>query len=81
MNVVPYTTKSGLKIGVRYDRPAPVYPISRDMERLQIGLLHDKPKRLAPLRRVSTWAWVTNVVLWILSMIMLGSVFIALLAI
>ena len=50
MKVIPYTTRTGLQIGCRYDRPAPVYPISRDMQRLQNSLLDGGTPRVAPLR-------------------------------
>jgi len=36
--VVPYTTKSGLKIGQFYEPPRQI-EVSRDMEQLQVSLL------------------------------------------
>ena len=77
MRVVPYTTKSGLQIGCRYNRPAPVYPMSSDAERLQRGLLNPSTPRLAPLWRAGTWRWVGNAVLWLAASAMLVSLFMA----
>lgn len=50
MKTIPYTTRTGLQIGCRYDRPAPVYPISKDMQHLQNSLLDYGTPRVAPLR-------------------------------
>lgn len=38
MKRIPYTTKSGVQIGIRYE-PQRVYETSRDMERLQVSLI------------------------------------------
>ena len=44
MRPVPYTTKSGLQIGCRYEPPAPIYPMSMDAERLQRALIDPAPR-------------------------------------
>lgn len=43
MERIPYTTKTGLKIGSRYEPPRPYY-YSRDMELLQGALLGKRQK-------------------------------------
>ena len=43
MERIPYTTKSGLKIGCRYEPPRPMH-YSRDMELLQSALLGSRRK-------------------------------------
>lgn len=75
MRVVPFTTRTGLQIGCRYNRPAPVYPMSKDALRLQVALLNDRPVRLAPLRRFSTWNWIANAAMWTLAAMLLISTF------
>jgi len=77
VKVIPYTTRTGLQIGCRYDRPAPVYPISHDMQRLQNSLLGTP--RVAPLR---TWVgraldialYLLTVLIVALSLVTLGIV-------
>lgn len=80
MNVVPYTTRTGLQIGCRYDRPAPVYPISKDMQRLQNSLLDYGTPRMAPLRHrvgrlLDVTLYLCTVLIVVVSFATLGIVF------
>lgn len=52
MKVVPYTTPKGVKIGLAYEPPRRVEPISRDMECLQVALLGTPA---APAREAMYW--------------------------
>ena len=45
--MIPYTTKTGVQIGIRYKRPPP--PMYRDEERLQAALLGIKSPRFPSL--------------------------------
>lgn len=50
MRVPPYTTKTGLQIGVFYEPQRQHTVLSADMERLQTALLHKgKPARRWPV--------------------------------
>lgn len=49
MRVPPYTTKTGVQIGVFYEPPRQHTVLSADMERLQIALLRKPQPRRWPL--------------------------------
>ena len=65
MQRVPYTTKTGLKIGSRYEPPK-AYNYSRDMETLQSALLGNRrrvghlPMTLLCLAALAGICWVSK---------------------
>ncbi len=66
-----YTTKTGVKIGLAYERPIRM-TISRDMERLQTALIGHK-ERMMPNVSVQRLA---DIVCWVLAVIALIGMFV-----
>lgn len=65
-----YTTKTGVRIGLAYERPIRM-TISRDMERLQTALIGHK-ERMMPNMSVQR---LIDVVCWILAVVALVGMF------
>ena len=55
MKQTPYTTRSGLQIGCRYEVPRRVEYLSHDASAIQSALLH--PKRPAHWLLQLLWRW------------------------
>ena len=68
MQIPPYTTRSGVKIGILYERPLAASG-GEDMERLQRALLY-KPRRISMrvASRMLTYAALLTTVLFLVGM-------------